>query len=282
MMTSMRGMRWGHEACLGAFALVVSLSIAAPAAASPAPARSDNDLSPADSPAAAPPAVPPATPAPAPDAETPRQGPGLAPRIHVPPPEEETVPSWFRHPGTGLTFELGFFLGGADLASAVDTNGNTVGTIGLGSGLLFSIGGIVTPLWIGDSAGFGVGAFAGVKYDSLSAKNGGVSLTRFPLGAALHLLIHVDDRWWLFFRGGLQKEYGIDISGSGDLAGSGAPVGSLGGFGEGGVYWIPRASEDHTALVVTFRYGRAHDSGGGMTYDASSGGIILALHYNFI
>ena len=72
-------------------------------------------------------------------------------------------------------------------------------------GLLFSVGGLVTPLWIGDSVGFGVGAFAGVKYHSLGAKNGSVSMTRFPLGAALHVLLHIDDRWWLFFREGSRR-----------------------------------------------------------------------------
>lgn len=206
----------------------------------------------------------------------------MTPRIHLPPQQEVSRRSWLRHPGNALTFDLGFFFGGADLASTIDANGNTVGTLSLGSGVQFTIGGMVTPLWIGDSVGFGLGVFAGVKADSLSADNGSVWMSRFPVGAALHVLLDLNERWWLFFRGGFQKELNISISGDPDLIGSANPQGSLGGFGEGGFYLIAPIGENHTAFVLTFRYGTARDRFGGTRLDANSGGIIVAVHYNFI
>jgi hypothetical protein len=207
---------------------------------------------------------------------------GEAPRIYLPPQEESAHRPWLRHPGNALTFDLGYFFGGADLAITVDTNGNTVKTLSLGSGVLFTVGGLVTPLWIGDSVGFGVGAFAGVKADSLSADNGSIWMSRFPVGGALHVLLHLHEPWWLFFQGGFQKELDISISGDATLTGGAHPQGSLGGFGEGGFYLIAPLGERHTAFALTFRYGIARDTFGGVSREANSGGIVLAVHYNFI
>jgi hypothetical protein len=289
----MRRPWWRHEACLVVFGALVAAGIALPSTAvanegpvegasdppAPSPPGPSSAIVDGEQPAASHAAAP---AAPATDGEAPRAQPRVAPRIHLPPRDEDDVPSWVRHPGNALTIDLGAFFGGADLASTEDANGNTIGTISLGSGVLFSIGGMVTPLWIGDAAGFGLGAFAGVKYDSLSARNGSVSMSRFPVGATVHLLLHIDDRWWLFLRGGIQKEFGISISGTGDLAASGELEGSLSEFGEGGFYWVAPAGERRLAFVLTFRYGAARDSIPGTSFDASSGGLIFAMHYNFI
>jgi hypothetical protein len=271
---------------LAGLAIVVGVATASRAFAAPAPARADGDLPPADPPdstgEAPPPALEPVAPVPASDDEASRAQPDATPQIQLPPQAAGAHRPWLRHPGNAVTFDLGFFYGGADFASAVDANGNTVGTLSLGSGVLFTIGGIVTPLWIGDSVGFGLGAFAGVKADSLSGDNGSVWMSRFPVGAALHVLLDINLRWWLFFRGGFQKELDINISGDATLTAGAHPQGSLGSFGEGGVYLIAPIGENHTAFVLTFRYGTARDTIGATSLDANSGGIIVAVHYNFL
>src|SRR5437868_11940060 len=78
--------------------------------------------------------------------------------------DEERVnpnPTWVYHPGNAVTFDVGLFGGGADLASSKASNGSTIDTISFGSGTEVTIGGMVTPLWIGEYAGFGAGGFAG-------------------------------------------------------------------------------------------------------------------------
>ena len=81
-------------------------------------------------------------------------------------------------------------LAGAELADTQTLNGTTIETLSLGSGLSASIGVMLTPLWFGEHAGFGAGGFAGVKYDGLDNGPGGsVTMTRFPVGGALHVLL---------------------------------------------------------------------------------------------
>ncbi len=148
-----------------------------------------------------------------------------------------------------------------------------------GLGVLASVGVMLTPLWVGDGVGFGLDAFASVKYDSLGDSGNSVSLTRYPLGLGAHLLLHLDDRWWFILRGGLIKETGISLSASGYP--DAGLTGSLGGFGEGGFYYIPHFGDDHLAFVFTFRYSASSDSANGATISANSGGVIWALHLNF-
>jgi hypothetical protein len=153
-------------------------------------------------------------------------------------------------------------------------------TLSAGSGVFLSIGGIWTPLWIGDELGLGVGGYLGLKYDSIGGSNASLSLTRFPIGFAAHALIRLSERWFFLIRGGVQKEYGVSLSGSGGVSGSADLDGSLGGLGEGGFYYVTHLGEDHTAVVITFRYTSGHDSANGASVDASSAGGIIALHYN--
>jgi hypothetical protein len=200
-------------------------------------------------------------------------------RATYPSREQVEVPSWVRHPGNGLMFDFGAFLGGTDLATATFTDGST-STVSGGSGVLLSVGVMLTPLWAGDGAGFGFDAFAGVKYDSVGdSSSGSVSLTRYPLGLGAHLLAHIDDRWWFILRGGIIKEAGVSLSATGYNDAS--LSGSLGGFGEGGFYYIPHLGDDHVAFVFTFRYSASSDSANGSTISANSGGLIVALHVNF-
>jgi hypothetical protein len=207
-----------------------------------------------------------------------------ADELPAPPRDENGVfASWFRHPGDGLTLEVGAFDGGAEIADTQTPNGTTIETLNLGSGFSASIGVMLTPLWIGEYAGFGAGGFAGVKYDGLDNGPGGsVTMTRFPLGGALHVLLHIDGPAWLILRGGIQKEVGISVSSDSGLGGNPVLRGSLGGFGEGGFYGVLPVGEFHVAFSATFRYSVAHDTIAGASLSANSGGFVLGFHYNFI
>lgn len=210
--------------------------------------------------------------------------PALADELPAPPRDENgAIASWVRHPGNGLTLEVGAFDGGAELADTQTLSGTTIETLSLGSGLSASIGVMLTPLWIGEHAGFGAGGFAGVKYDGLDNGPGGsVTMTRFPVGGALHVLLHIDGRAWLILRGGIQKEVGISVSNDSGMGGNPVLRGSLGGFGEGGFYGVLPVGEYHVAVAATFRYSVAHDTIAGASRSANSGGFVLAFHYNFI
>ncbi len=225
--------------------------------------------------------TPPAPVTPAVDDETPRAprrpSPAARSRSRVSPREDEP-PRWMRHPGTGPTFELGAFLGGTDLASTADQNGNKVGTLSGGSGVVLGVGWIWTPLWAGDDAGFGLGASIGLKYDSISAGDQSVSLLRFPAALAAHTFLHIGDRWWILLRGGIQKELGVSLSV--DPYGSASMDGSLGALGEGGLYYVAELGEQRTAMLFAFRYTSGTDSNPGGSFSASAGGIVFAVHYN--
>ncbi len=185
---------------------------------------------------------------------------------------------WLRHPGSGLTFDVGGFDGGTDLATAQYTDGSS-DTLSGGTGLFASVGAMWTPLWVGDAVGFGVGGYLGVKYYSVGGSNSGISLTRFPAGAGAHALIRIGDRWFLFLRGGIQKELGVSLSADG--YGSADLTGSLGGLGEGGFYYVTTAAEDHLAILFTFRYTSGRDTAAnGSSFGADSAGVVFALHYN--
>jgi hypothetical protein len=284
-MLSERYVGHAHKACLSVLAFSVVSGAQASSVAAPAPARSENDDLPGDSASGAAPAGDEAAasaagpPPAAADRESPVPPRRVPMRIHVPPPSEDETPMWLRHPGSGLTFDFGGFGGGTDLVMAQLSDGSTE-TLSAGSGVFLSVGGIWTPIWLGDAVGFGVGGYAGLKYDSVGASNASVSLTRFPLGGGAHALIRISERWFLFLRGGIQKEFGVSLSGSGAASGGASMEGSLGGLGEGGFYYVSHLGDDHTAVLFSFRYTSGHDTVGYSTFDAASAGVIIAIHYN--
>ncbi len=180
-------------------------------------------------------------------------------------------------PGSGLTAGVGFFFGGESLykvtfSNAPDRNLNA------GRGVLVTAGGLWTPLWIDDQFGFGAGASIGWKYDSISASNGEVTLTRFPVSATVHSLIRLGKLWYTLLSGGLIKEVGGQVSGSGFAAAANASfTSSLGLLGEGAIY--------HTlgpaTLGAIVRYSSSHDWLEDTQFDASSVGVIASAQYNF-
>jgi hypothetical protein len=223
------------------------------------------------------PEVPAGAPAPAAvDSEAPPRRPRAAP-LRIRGPEQDETPMWLRHPGSGLTFDVGGFDGGTDLATASYSDGSTT-TLSGGTGLFASVGAIWTPIWLGDAVGFGVGGYLGVKYFSVGDSNSSISLTRYPIGGGAHVLLRIGDRWFLFLRGGLQKEFGVSLSS--DAYGSASLKGSLGGLGEGGFYYVTTASDDHLAILFSFRYTSGRDSANAESLGADSAGVIFAIHYN--
>jgi hypothetical protein len=180
-------------------------------------------------------------------------------------------------PGSGLTAGVGFFFGGESLykvtfIDAPDRNLNA------GRGVLVTVGGLWTPLWIDDQFGFGAGASASWKYDSIEASNGSVSLTRFPLSATVHSLIRIDKLWFTLISGGLTKELGGEVSGRGFAAAANDTFTStLGLVGEGAVYHAVGPA----TLGAALRYSTSHVWFQESKVDASSLGIIASAQYNF-
>ena len=82
-------------------------------------------------------------------------------------------------------------------------------------GVYLAIDATVTPLWIGNTVGLGLGGDIGWKYDSLSASNGSVDMSRFPLDLWAQTLIALSDSWYVHLLAGPHKESGVNLSGSG-------------------------------------------------------------------
>jgi hypothetical protein len=253
------------------------------------PATSRTCEAPPVRPPSAPPAVAAAVGSGVPTAPAPRavpavddEGPRFAPKRQSLGRRDEPQPSWFRHPGNGVTFELGAFFGGEDIITAQLSDGSTR-TLSAGQGVALAIGGMWTPLWIGDDdhVGFGVGVSAGWKYDSIDASNASVSFTRYPVDVSLHALLRLDDSWLFLVKGGIQKELDIGISGGGDANQLNSSLnGGLGGFGEVGFYYVFGAGGAHLATAFTLRYTAVHDSVAGTSVPASNFGLLLYLFYN--
>ncbi len=185
-----------------------------------------------------------------------------------------------RKPVMGLMFEFGMGGGGADLASVTLTDGSTQ-TLSAGDGVVLAVGLMCTPLWFGDDLGIGFSATAGVKYWDVGASNGDISMTRFPLTFALHLMPRVAPRWFLFLRGGIDKEVDVSISGSGLAAGLNADLNAnLGGFGEGGFYNIFATQEQRGAWSLTFRYTKITYTAGYESANGQSFMLFSNFYYN--
>lgn len=219
----------------------------------------------ADAPPAPP---PPRTVRPATDAEVPRARWRRTDAAPPPPPA---------HPGTGVGLEMGFAIGGDELANATLSNGD-MQQLKAGDGLVIALVGDVTPFWGGDGVGLGFGASLGLKYDSIGASNGSVSLSRFPLSIFVQLLPRLDDRWFFQLRGGLTKALGTTMSGSGVAAFDDVSFDSqLGGFGELGLY---RAFLRGSGMLFAARYTHEKLRLQEQSIDASSIGLSFGIYYS--
>ena len=185
-----------------------------------------------------------------------------------------------KDPLWGLILELG--MGGGGMTwSRSPTRTASSDTLSAGDGVSIAAGLMVTPLWVGDGVGIGGSATIGYKYWSVGASNGNVSIGRAPMTLALHVLPRLSPHWFLFARGGIDKEVGVSVSSSGVASGFDAsPEASLGGFGEGGFYKIFDSPDQNGALSVTGRYTVMSYSANGVTVDASSFMLFMGLYYN--
>lgn len=201
----------------------------------------------------------PSLPPPATDPEMPRRM-VRRPRYAAQPPQ----PGWYRtdegedrpirDPKWGIILEVGLGGGGDDLVKVALSDGSSQ-TLSAGDGVALSIGLMATPLWIGDGLGLGLSGTIGYKGWSVGGSNGDISIGRFPLVLAAHVLPRLTPRWLLLLRGGLDKEEDASISGSGFAAGTNLDLtAKLGWFVEGGVYSIIDTTEQRGAWSLTFRY----------------------------
>jgi len=191
--------------------------------------------------------------------------------------EEPTRP---RNPVLGLMLEVGIGGGGDDLARVSLSDGSHE-TLSAGDGISVSVGLMVTPFWLRDRLGVGLSGTIGYKGWSVGGSNGDIRLGRYPVTAAVHVLPRVAKRWLLMARGGIDKEFNVSISGSGDLSGPAIDLtAGLGGFGEVGFYKIMNTREQRGAWSLTFRYTKLTYSANGATADAASLMVYSALYYN--
>ena len=179
-------------------------------------------------------------------------------------------------PGSGFHLAMGFAGGGDNLATAQFSNG-TSSTLSAGGGVYLALGATVTPLWIGNTVGLGLGGDIGWKYDSLSAKNGSIDMSRFPLDLWGQTLIALSDGWYLHLLAGPHKESGVNLSGSGEVSGSADFDSPWGWMAQGGVY---ATTSWHLAFAVGLRYTGVHYTFAGQTIDASNFGLDLTIHAN--
>jgi hypothetical protein len=149
---------------------------------------------------------------------------------------EETI---FRmaKPLGGFRLGLGLAFGGDDLIKATMSNGDTQ-TLSAGTGVDLTLGATLTPLWIANTAGFGVGASVGVKYDSVGGSNGSADLTRFPVELWAQTLLRLSPRWFLAVAGGAHKDLDVSLGSSGVASGFNASFDCPWG---GCSMWVSRA-----------------------------------------
>ena len=177
----------------------------------------------------------------------------------------------------GLTLSFGFAFGGEKLVAATFTDGSD-GSITAGSGAQIGLGFVLTPLRTeGHSLGISVDQSA--KFASISARNADITLTRFPLVAALRYGYAFNDTWNFIAGGGMVFEYGISLIGSGDAEGLDEKFHSALGFmAEAGVAYRERSF----LIDVTLRFtGLTYETDEVSDIDAKNGALVIAGHYFF-
>ena len=179
-------------------------------------------------------------------------------------------PPWY-----DVNFGLGLGFGGENLATFELMDGSNQ-ELDAGRGVALTLGAKVTPLWVLDSIGFGVGVDIGWKYGAITAKDASLGLRRFPVVATAHGLIRLSPQWYLRFAGGLTYEMGISLRGSGLLEGVSADAeNALGPIGEGGVLY----AVNHLGIDVAFRYAALKYDFGSASVDANHGAFVVGFHY---
>jgi hypothetical protein len=200
---------------------------------------------------------------------------GTAPKLsdHETPSTPAATPS-LSTPGTGIFVRIGFSLGGETLFRT-DRGG---GSLDAGKGAILTLGAMATPLWASDTAGFGVAGEVGWMGGGLSASNGSASFDRFPVVGTVHVLLRPARRWGILLGGGVRKDFGASLTGTGaGNLGRLEPSGGLGGLGQVGLYhsFAPNVAFDGMFRVTALQYDIE-----GVTVDATNFGLSMGLHFD--
>jgi len=217
-------------------------------------------------------------------APAPAEAPAIpAPRAPVPSVDREaprgtaaTAPRAFQ-PTYDISAELGFFQGGEELVTATSNTGSSE-TLGAGDGLLVGLGARVTPLWLADTVGLGVGGGAGFKVWQIGSANGSSgnsSIFKWVLTATGHVMFSVQPTWLLVLQGGIERDSGIDWSVNGSS--TGVPFRSRTGFV--GDLGLQHALSDNLSLAGSFRFTLLDYDVGDQSVGANSFGATFSVHY---
>lgn len=191
--------------------------------------------------------------------------------------EPAVAPARGSLPWYDVNFGLGLGFGGENLATFELMDGSNQ-ELDAGRGVALTLGAKVTPLWVLDSVGFGVGVDIGWKYGAITAKDASLGLRRFPVVATAHGLVRLSPQWYLRLAGGLTYEMGISLRGSGLLEGLSADAeNALGPIGEGGVLY----AVNHLGIDVAFRYAALKYDFGSGSANANHGAFVVGFHYIF-
>jgi hypothetical protein len=181
------------------------------------------------------------------------------------------------HPGSGFFVALGGDLGGDNIVSARMSSGDRE-SLDAGTGVTGAIGGSLTPLWLDNAVGLGIGSRIGVKYDSIDAENGSVNLTRYPFSLWIHSYLRVSKRWYFTIAGGGHKELSPGLSGDGVASDVEASFESPWGWlVDAGLVF---AETWHMAIGFSLRYTNMRYTIAGHGLNASNLGLSLTFHVN--
>lgn len=229
--------------------------------------------------AAEPAPVPTGLPAPATDDETPvapkRRAPGRSTDNESPRTPAVTtslLPPPYK-PRFDFGAEFGLVQGGEELATATNSNGDKE-TLGAGDGMLLAFTTRLTPLWLGDRLGLGVGGSAGLKYWSVGGTGAEASMFRWVLTGSAHALIAANDTWLIFFSGGVEKDTGIDFAINGTSYG--IPFESRTGFV--GDFGAQHALDDYWSWAFSLRVTVLDYDVQGASIGANSVGVTISIH----
>jgi hypothetical protein len=181
-----------------------------------------------------------------------------------------------RPPGNGLSLVFGGAFGGEDFVKATNSQGDTE-SLSSGSGVIVGVGAMLTPLWVAEAAGFGLGLDAAVKYDHLGASNGSASITRFPVSLTAHVLLNVSDYLhFIIFKGGVVRDFDVNYSASGftaldvNVTGTWGPTGAIG--------YYKRSNDVFGWDILAFFAITKHQIGPDQI-NADSLGVSIGLHW---
>lgn len=144
--------------------------------------------------------------------------------------------------------------------------------------------GVVTPLWIGDTIGLGVGGAIGLKYSSLAiadSYNGdrSISVSRTPVEAWLQLVFPLADKWLGRFAAGVHDDLKISHTQTTASTSADVPTRSHVGFvSEFGLY---RQLASHFGCGLNLRFVKVGYIVNNVEVDASNFGGEFTMHVFF-